>query len=540
MNVYKLTASQLATLLQVLGALVADYIKNPKKPMDPMLVPLVKTKLQWKDLPGLDKAVDAAVQGGSKLEALYELGNELKDAMASFRNNQEYTTPELQMLRALRSYLSTDSETALVFIRKNASVFKNQTLSQFFLPEIPESDHEGLSTTVKKLVGREGKHLTQDEAAMIKETNPKLYQRYADLRKAHNLEFKAVLSNYVRGTGKPRADYQEVYKFVNEQGFTHSMVPGFVGSIDDQGRWYTTQGELLGNIPNLATYTHVVMNDGKDPENQWVFKAFKEDGNFAYGYTANFKRDQSASKYEHVALLMSKIDSIRKRWMVKVKNFNPADKESVAAVVLEILYLFAARVGSDPGRGVGTLLRKNASVTTTGINLAYLGKKSVPTKHILKSNNPHHKLVIDALTQMLADKKPSAFIFTAKLGNRLVRVTPADINKAFHTFGAPSVVTVHKIRTCRGTSLFRELVEKDAMRRPPTNEKDALARYKEMTEKVGKLLNHKRGVGEDSESVTGTTAAISYIDSSLQIDLWKSWGFRPPVALEKLLSEDND
>ena len=59
-----------------------------------------------------------------------------------------------------------------------------------------------------------------------------------------------------------------------------------------------------------------------------------------------------------------------------------------------------------------------------------------------------------------------------------------------------------------------------------------------MTEAVGKLLNHKRGVGGDNESVTGTTASLNYIDATLQIDLWDRWGFRPPVALEKLLKDD--
>jgi len=30
------------------------------------------------------------------------------------------------------------------------------------------------------------------------------------------------------------------------------------------------------------------------------------------------------------------------------------------------------------------------------------------------------------------------------------------------------------------------------------------------------------------------------ISSSLQLDLWAAWGFRPPVALEKLLNREDD
>jgi len=60
-----------------------------------------------------------------------------------------------------------------------------------------------------------------------------------------------------------------------------------------------------------------------------------------------------------------------------------------------------------------------------------------------------------------------------------------------------------------------------------------------MTAKVGELLNHKRGVGTEKESVTGTTAALSYIDGDLQAELWARWGFRPPSFLEKLLRDDS-
>jgi hypothetical protein len=61
-----------------------------------------------------------------------------------------------------------------------------------------------------------------------------------------------------------------------------------------------------------------------------------------------------------------------------------------------------------------------------------------------------------------------------------------------------------------------------------------------MTEKVGKLLNHRKNVGGSNEMVTGTTAALNYIDSSIQCDLFDRWGFRVPVALEKLLAKGED
>jgi Eukaryotic DNA topoisomerase I, catalytic core len=540
-EVYKLTASQLTSLLQILGALVADYVSNPKRPMAAGLRPYVKTVKQWQALPSLPEAVEAAIKGGDKLSALFAVGTELKAVFPEFKQNRAYTTPELRMLNALRSYLSTDSELALNFIRQNASVFGSPELAAIFAPPIPKADSAALKRTVKALVGRDGTHLTRTESEMLKETNPKEYALYVEHRKAHNAEFKATLTNLIRKSGKDKADYGSTYKQIVGQGFTHSMVPGFDGLIDDKGNWYTKNGELIGGVPNLSTYTHVAMNDGKDPEASWVFKAYKVDGDSAYFYTTNFRRSQSSAKYEHVAELMTNIGSIQNAWRQKIKKWNPADKLCVSAVVLEILYTYAARIGSAPGRGAGTLLVKNASVTQAGVNLAYIGKDSIPIKHIIrKADSPEHALLVKRLIELIGDKKPSMWLYTINVNGRLMRVTPADVNKAFHTFGAPETVTVHKLRTCRGTTLFKQLIDKDAeTRRPPSTEKDALERYKAMTAKVGELLNHKRGVGTEKESVTGTTAALSYIDGDLQAELWARWGFRPPSFLEKLLRDDS-
>lgn len=542
---FTITASQLVSLLQLLGVLAADYDTNPSKPIAKELAPSLRRNksqiLVWrKELPSLDAAFQAASSGGDKLSALYNLGVELKNAFPIFHNTKEFTTPELQMLKALRAYFMTDSVPGLNYIRKHAAVFEDKDLAKFFTPEIPVADNKALRKSVQSLVGRDGVSITLPEAQMLKETNPKEYANYVALRKDHNNQFRALLMSYVRGQGKPMVPYQDAYKYLTGLGFTHSMVPGFTGMIDDQGKWYTPEGELINGVPNLTTYARVVMNNGEDPEEQWVFKAIKPDGNVAYGYTANFQRTQSRSKFNNVRVLMSKIKNIRAKWMTQIKDFDMSDKNSVAAVVLELLYSFAARVGSQAGRGVGTLVAKQAKRTTQGINLVYLGKDSIPTKHVITSTDPVQALVLKSLDQLLDDKSGNEFIFTYTKGNRILRVTPADINAAFKHFGAPANVTVHKLRTCRGTFLFEQLVELDAKKRPPATEKDAIKRYKEMTEKVGKLLNHKRGVGSSKETFTGTTAALSYIAGDAQAELFRAWGFRVPKHLEKLVQEGDD
>jgi hypothetical protein len=538
LEVYKLQASQLASLLQILGALVADYISNPRGPMKPELKALVKMPREWAMLPALAPAIQAAIKGGDKVEPLYALGQDLKSAVPQFRAVKEYTTPELTLLNALRAYLSTDSESALNYIKKHASVFGKPELAAIFKPEIPQADHSKLRKTVKTLVGRDGVHLSVDEAKLLKARDPAAYEKYAGLRKDHNASFKATLTNYVREADTPLVPYQEAYKAMNEAGFTHSMVPGFNGLIDDHGRWYTKEGRLIDGAPNLATYVKVVMNDGKDPDAKWEFKAIKADGGAAYAYTKDFKQNQSAQKYANVADLMEKLPGIRAKWLKKLKAFNIEDPVCVAAVVLEVLYSFAARIGSKPGRGAGTLQAKNVSETQQGYNLAYIGKDSIPTKHVIKrSSSVEAKWLCDAISKLLEGKKPSDMLYTVVKGNRQIIVPPAFVNKTFRALGAPEGVTVHKLRTVRGTHLFRELVDADAKKRPPSNEKEAMLRWKDMTEQVGKLLNHKRGVGGDGEKFTGITAAGSYVDSGVQLALFERWGFRAPAILEKLFSK---
>ena len=535
-----LTASSLVSLLKILGALVLDYSSNPKAPMSKELLQFVKVPAaRWKILPGLQDAISSAVSGKNKLDTLYQLGVELKSSfLENFYNSQEYTSQELKMLRAIRSYLMTDSENALIFIEKNAALFEDPELSSKFLPESTEKvDSAALRRSVKSLSGRDGVSLKGDEVLLLKDTNPKGYEAYQVLRKAHNKDFKNSLMVYVRSQKKSLVQYEAAYAALNAMGFTESMVPGFKGLIDDQGKWYTKDGDLINGVPNLFTYTHVLMNTGKDPDNKWVFKAFKPDGTYSQAYTCDFQRAQSKSKYDHVRELMTKIQKIRSKWIAKVKAFDSSNKESVAAVVLEILYSFAARIGSAPGRGVGTLLVKNVTITQAGLNLSYIGKDGIPTKHVLKSSDPVHKFLIHAIQELIEDKGKNDFIFQHWDGKKWIRCSPTDVNAAFRLFGAPQSVSVHKLRTCRGTTLFKQLIDQLATKRPPRDEKEALNLYRLMTEKVGKLLNHKRGVGGSNEQVTGLTAARSYIDADLQISLFQAWGFRVPKHLEKLAQE---
>jgi hypothetical protein len=133
----------------------------------------------------------------------------------------------------------------------------------------------------------------------------------------------------------------------------------------------------------------------------------------------------------------------------------------------------------------------------------------------------------------MQDKTPNDPLFTVlKPTGRWARVTAGQVNNLFRAMGAPEGVTVHKLRTARGTHVWNELMNEALEKKPPKDEKTAMAVFKKLAEAVGKILNHvRRGAG--GQKVTGTTALNAYIDPSAQLYFWNSLGFRIPKYLEK-------
>ncbi len=390
------------------------------------------------------------------------------------------------------------------------------------------ADTKTLIRTVKKLTGRSDVVLTIEESKDIRANDPANFAVYQALRKEHNAAAKALLSKLAKSKTVP---YPKAYKALVDAGFTRTLVPGFTGDIDATGKLYF-EGKLLNATPNVATYSEIVMNEG---DKNYICTAVKHGGGVAHIYTMDFMKARSKAKFEKVSNTAAVIDKIRKKWLTKIKAFDLESPASVAALVLEMLFKFAARVGSEPGRGLGMIQRKQVKVTPTTITISYLGKDSIPTKHKITKATAEDRLLYSALVQLVdAAETPNSHLFSVHRDGKATKVMPVSVNKAFKFFGAPSGVTVHKLRTIRGTTLFQHLVAADEVLPLPKNKKEALLRYKAIIEDVGDLLNHRRGVGTDKETVTGATAAKSYIDLEPQLALFKRWGFDPPSLIANL------
>lgn len=548
-------ASQLVNLLEVLYVLIIDYADNgaERKPdaetaeeLRHLGTPAVR---QWgAELPALRDSINAALSGRNKAEQLAILGGDVKDKFQDFRKNQRFTTQELEILKALGAYLRTDSEVAFNKIKKFAGLINNPFISKRLAPKVGSQKKSGneLRRLVYDMVGRDDTALTLDEAKVVKESYPEEYKQYLTYRKEHSRIWKEAAVSFIRNSGHHLVPYEELLEFLHVNGIDHMLPLGFTGQVDDLMRMYTADGHLIDGVPAATNFPSVEMNEtyGQPDGGHAVFQAIRGNGGPGpYFYTVDFKKAAAREKFAKVGNLGPKIEGMQRKWFQMVKRFRPDNISCVSAVILELLFEFSARIGSVGNSaggkstfGIATLLVKHMMVDSAGnVIIRYRGKDGVPAAHKLMKADPVQKFVIAALMQLMHGKQPNDRLMTVQKGNRLLLVGGGAVNTYFRSLGAGDV-TVHKLRTYRGTTLFGELMEK-ALERPIKDEAKAMAIYKKMGELVGKQLNHVRR-GANGTKVTGVTALANYIDPTIQIAFFTQLGFRPPKSLERYMIDE--
>ena len=544
-------ASRITPLLQLFYVLLVDQMENGKNKPDPDTTLEINAMLNevipvWHNaLPSLQTAVNQILKGRNKSAAYQIIGQELKNLNEYAKGDTEVPHEDFELFKTFGNFFRTESPVALNRLVKLASASESPWVVQRLAPIASDqgSTRKQLETLVNNLVGRKDIALTVPEAQQIAELKPTEYKAYLSLRKAFNQAYKDALVAYIRKSGKDKVKYADALNYLKLNGIQHMMSEGFDGYIDDRFRLYTKQGKQIEGMPNAVTFPTIVMNPsyGHPGGGDWVFRADRVDGSKGPTYyTTDFKKNAAQQKFKAVADLSHKMPQIRNKWLALLKRYHKADATAVVACILEMLYEFSARIGSLGNKaggsstyGVATLLVKHAVPDAAGnITLRYKGKDGVPTVHKLMANNPVHKTLIAVIDDLIKDKDPKERIFTVGDGAKRRGITPAEVNRVFKGLGAGDAVTVHKIRTYHGTTLFKELMDNVLNGKRPQNEKDALAIFKKMGEAVGKRLNHVRNSNTGTK-VTGTTALNNYIDTSIQIQFFRELGIRLPKFLEK-------
>jgi hypothetical protein len=548
----QLTASRATAFLSLMYAAFCERLQNPTGKADAEATEEISNLARevlpvWgPSVPALRQCLVQILNGKKKPEAFEQLGQILKVLAVQGKGDREVPTQELELLGAIGTYFRTGSETQAAKLVKFASLSKNSYVVQRLAPKTTNQGKtkDKLTDMMLKLVGRKDTAMTPDEAAKVRETQPEQYREYLTLRREFNQAWRDAMTAYIRKSGHDKLPFKQVNEYLHLNGIEHMLPVGFTGLVDDMGRFYTEKGKLIEGVPSAVNFPSLTMNPnfGKPDGGDWVFMARRPDGSAGpYFYTSEFKKGQSKAKFAKVGELAKRIDGMRKRWLTKIQRFDIEDPQSVCAVVIELLYEFSGRIGSVGNEaagaatyGMSTLLVKHATILPNGdITLRYKGKDGVPTVHKLTQTTPVNKLVLKAMHELLAGKNdPKARIFTVKKGNRLLPVTAAAVNQLFKASGAPPDTTVHKLRTLKGSTLFKAAMDTMLAKKKPKSEREAMEMFKKLAEQVGKALNHVRN-GQQGTKVTGATALQAYIDPIVQIEYWTTVGFRVPKSLEK-------
>lgn len=491
----------------------------------------------------LGVAINEAIDYPEDAEPTYK---NLRKTLAVLKQDKDVSFKHLDLIKSATSYLISNSDTAFNSLAKTVEVLDEQAfktaLSRIGTEVSQTSFVKPLQKIVKAFTQKSDVILSREDSIKLKEKFPKLHAEYLRLRKGFNDSWKTSLRNYVLASKKTLVDYRKALNFLKSSGIKHTLPEGFSGNIDAFGRFYTTSGRLLSNVPGIGF--SVKMNPEYDAklDNSYVFTTINDaDGKVSqHIYTVNYKKKTTEEKFEKVSDLAKVIEPIRKKWLQSLKK-SSLDPTCVASTVLELVYAFSARIGSINNEaggqstfGISTLQAKHFTKKGNKYLIKYLGKDAVVQAHLLEPTSLVSKLLIKNLDVLLEGKAKTDRVFQYEYNGRVKPMTGALVNKWFKKLG--SEVTVHKLRHVRGTQLFNQLLEENANKifnkEKPLTEAQANQVFKQLATRVGEMLGHVKGIGKQ-QKVTPATAIANYIDPGVMKTYFTKLGFRLPKYLAK-------
>lgn len=447
----------------------------------------------------------------------------------------------IKTLQIFTRWMKTGANGPLVLIKKMSAAVEDPVLRGLFTDDAgSQSDAKAKLAKLVKKYGGDMESLTID--TFVKESAPDDYAAYQMLRRDMNKAWQAELSNFVRASGKKTVKMRELEKHFASIGVTHTMPTGFTGLIDAVGTWYTSDGEKISTAPkNGAMYPSVRMNPGYGEDSAYVFQVERADGKTGVMvYTDTHNHKEAKLKFEKVGVF--DVHATRKKWLPLVLKFDESNDDTVAALILEILYQTSHRIGSPGGPGLTQIKVANVYPQTDGsMRLIYSGKHAVKTTAMLR-NGPDRvsRAVADAMAALIEGKAPKEMVFTYWLRNGQRKpLMPRKVNDMFKIMCGNHGLTVHKLRTAQGSLLFRQFLDKVYEKRKSLTMEQATELLKQGGAIVGKELNHIRKTADGKDKTTHATALKSYIDPMLQAELFQHYQLPIPVSVEVLVIQDD-
>jgi len=347
----------------------------------------------------------------------------------------------------------------------------------------------------------------------------------------------------------------------------------FEGFIDELGRLYTKHKKLINGVPINSTITMNPNYSQKDDTH--VFIAKPENAiSSVYYYTVDYKKRSTKEKFKAVKQLSIDIKDMRAQWL-KILNSEATFAEHKGAqfeeaMILELIYQVQARIGSNSNKtkdkrteeylktyGMSTILCEHVEIVRP-YNPKSLSKKEIelhfkyPGKAAFKGDVIHYqqhvfipertnKIIVKwfearlggYLTKdkmgrhsrgkqkkILSNKEPAAQVFS----------TSADkVRQLFSDLGAADGVSVHKLRTLKGTMMMTTKLKSHPFTKHNATQTKVTKWLREEALQVGIQLGHMSG-----EKYTAATAIAHYIDPVLLTKLYKDLDLVIPKTFAKL------
>ena len=475
-------------------------------------------------------------------EDAYDFAKALGAALPKIKaDTANVSADELTYISKIRTYFNKDSVPAWKYIVNNVKILGQPQLSQVFVPMIDDVQPDVVSGPIdlprmrvltKKLTGRSNDPIiTPLELSKYREKYPKTVTEYGALYKAFNTKFKLELRKIIRSSGEPKMGVKAVSKLLAAKGCDNTP-KGFKGMVDEDNKYYTTAGHLVGGSIAGA----VVMNPGYDPKKDATYVCSSvgtnKNGRHQEWRTLNFVHNNSIQRHAAVEKAATSVSKLRTKWARDLKAHGT--REQVIAALVEVAYTTLARIGGlgnktedgDTTYGLSTLLVQHVKVDGKGAHFDYAGKKGTSQPATLYPRDPVMKQTIAVIKELMTGKSKKDFLFTSN-GKR---VTAGEANRYMKGLGFPTGFTIHKFRHLAGTKMFREIVEAAPFKKgsPKTTQAAVEKWYRQAMIPIGKALHHRTG-----ERVTGMTAVGAYISLNPQRDFFTDLGLREPKFLAR-------
>ena len=351
--------------------------------------------------------------------------------------------------------------------------------------------------------------------------------------------YKDYIRNFVRSSGKSLANFNDVLNYLNTMGVEHYYPDTFIGKIDENGILHTTENKRIEGLPLKST---LVMNTKYDPisDSSYVFSARAENAKSnTYFYTREYKLHSRENKFSAVKQLGVDIKKIRSAWLRILKTRSEGYEE---AIILELIYQTQARIGSSSNKtldkrtgkylrtyGITTVRAKHVVAKDGELSFEYPGKGAFKgdvihyQKHTIFSEDEISKLIVSDITKRLGKLEPEQEVFTT---------SATSVRELFKALGAGDCVSVHKLRTLKGTMIMTEKIKNHPFKGKRVSSTAITKWLREEALDVGMRLGHMSG-----EKYTPATAIAHYIDPVVLTKLFKELDVPIPKAFAKLSGE---